>query len=111
MERDLSVYDMVALFMDGKTFAADELIIALGVTLTGEKVILGLLQTATENEKVTKEFLSQLLDRGFKDRRGAAGRHRWLQRTAVRGSQGVSRPGDHSKVPMAQAGISGSPIP
>jgi transposase-like protein len=66
VERDLSVYDMVALFMDGKTFAADEMIIALGVTLTGEKVILGLLQTATENEKVTKEFLGQLLDRGLK---------------------------------------------
>jgi len=66
LERDLSGYDMVALFMDGKTFAADEMIIALGVTLTGEKVILGLLQTATENEKVTKEFLSQLVDRGLK---------------------------------------------
>jgi len=31
----------VALFIDGKTFAADEMIIALGVTLTGEKVFLG----------------------------------------------------------------------
>jgi len=61
---------MVALFMDGKTFAADEMIIALGLTLTGEKVILGLLQTATENEKVTKEFLDQLLDRGLKIEEG-----------------------------------------
>ena len=61
---------MVALFMDGKTFPPDEMIIALGVTLTGEKVILGLLQTATENEKVTKEFLDQLLDRGLKIEEG-----------------------------------------
>ena len=66
MERDLSSYDFVALFMDGKTFAEDEQIIALGVTLTGEKVVMGLVQTATENEKVIKEFLRQLLDRGLK---------------------------------------------
>jgi len=65
MERDLSGQDFVALFMDGKTFAEDEMIIALGVTLTGEKVILGLVQAATENEKVIKEFLGQLLDRGL----------------------------------------------
>jgi transposase-like protein len=51
LDRDLSDHEMVALFVDGKTFASDEMIIALGVTLTGEKVFLGLLQTATENEK------------------------------------------------------------
>jgi len=66
MERDLSGQDFVALFMDGKTFAEDEMIIALGVNLAGEKVIMGLVQTATENEKVIKEFLGQLLDRGLK---------------------------------------------
>jgi len=70
MERDLSQQDIVALFMDGKTFAEDEMIIALGVTLTGEKVILGLVQTATENEKVIKEFLVQLLDRGLRIEEG-----------------------------------------
>jgi putative transposase len=66
LERDLSGSDFVALFMDGKTFAEDEMVIALGVTITGEKVILGLVQTATENEKVIKEFLGQLLERGLK---------------------------------------------
>lgn len=66
LERDLSGQDIVALFLDGKTFAEDEMIIALGVTVTGEKVIMGLVQTATENEKVIKEFLRQLLDRGLK---------------------------------------------
>ncbi len=35
MERDLSQYDFVALFIDGKSFAEDEMIIALGVTITG----------------------------------------------------------------------------
>ena len=66
MERDLSQQDFVALFMDGKTFAEDEMIIALGVTLSGEKVIMGLVQTATENEKVIKELLGQMLERGLK---------------------------------------------
>lgn len=70
LERDLSGQEIAALFMDGKAFAADEMIIALGVTLDGEKVFLGVVQTATENEKVTKEFLNQLRDRGLKIEEG-----------------------------------------
>ena len=31
-ERRLDAYDFVALFLDGKPFAADELVIALGIT-------------------------------------------------------------------------------
>ena len=68
MERDLSGHDIVALFMDGKTFADDEMIIALGVTLTGEKVILGLVQTATENEKVTQGISGPVAGSRLKDR-------------------------------------------
>lgn len=64
-ERDLSTYDFVVLFMDGKSFADDEMIIALGVTVTGEKIPLGFIQTATENERVVKSFLRGLLDRGL----------------------------------------------
>lgn len=65
-ERKLGGYDFVVLFLDGKTFRDDEIVVALGVTLTGRKVILGLVQTATENEGVVKEFLQGLLERGFK---------------------------------------------
>jgi putative transposase len=65
VERDLSAYDFVALFIDGKSFADDEMIIALGVTVTGEKIPLGFMQAATENERVVKGFLSGLLDRGL----------------------------------------------
>lgn len=64
-ERDLSAYDFVALFIDGKSFADDEMIIALGVTVTGEKIPLGFIQAATENERVLKTFLSGLLARGL----------------------------------------------
>ena len=65
VERDLSAYDFVALFIDGKSFAEDEMIIALGVTVTGEKIPLGFIQAATENDRVLKAFLRQLLDRGL----------------------------------------------
>ena len=65
VERDLSAYDFVVLFIDGKTFADDEMIIALGVTVTGEKIPLGFVQAATENERVIKGFLNSLLARGL----------------------------------------------
>jgi len=65
VERDLSSYDFVALFIDGKSFADDEMIIALGVTVSGEKIPLGFIQAATENDRVLKSFLSELLGRGL----------------------------------------------
>lgn len=64
-DRALSGYDIVALFLDGKTFGEDEMVIALGVTLGGEKVVLGFVQTATENERVCGSFLRSLLERGL----------------------------------------------
>ena len=64
-ERDLSRYDIVGLFLDGKTFGDDEIVIALGVTLAGEKVVLGFVQTATENELVCTQFLRRLVERGL----------------------------------------------
>ena len=63
MERDLSGYDFIALFIDGKSFAEDEMIIALGVTIKGEKIPLGFIQAGTENETVVKDFLNGLIDR------------------------------------------------
>ena len=65
-ERDLSNYDIVAIFLDGKTFGDDQMVIALGVTLEGNKVILGFVQTATENEAVCSALLRELMDRGLK---------------------------------------------
>ena len=47
-KRSLECYDLVALFLDGKNFADEELIIALGVTLDGHKIPLGFVQAATE---------------------------------------------------------------
>jgi len=65
-ERRLDGYDLVALILDGKTFAADEMVAAVGVTVTGEKVPLGFVQTATENRKVCATFLRELVERGLR---------------------------------------------
>src|SRR5712691_7017150 len=66
MERRLEGYDLVALLLDGKTFAEDEMVAAVGVTITGEKVLLGFVQTATENRKVCATFLRELVERGLR---------------------------------------------
>ncbi|MCK4237350.1 MAG: transposase [Candidatus Krumholzibacteria bacterium] len=64
-EKDLSAYDIAVIFLDGKTFAEDTMVIALGVTMNGEKVVLGFVQTQTENKRVISQFLSSLIDRGL----------------------------------------------
>ena len=69
-ERDLSDYDLVGLFLDGKTFGDDAMVIALGVTISGEKVVLGFVQTATENASVCAAFLRGLIERGLKHEQG-----------------------------------------
>ena len=66
LERRLDRYDVVALLLDGKTFAEDEMVAAVGITITGEKVLLGFVQTATENRKVCAAFLRELVDRGLR---------------------------------------------
>jgi len=70
-ERDLSGYDVVALVLDGKSFAKDEMVIALGVTTQGDKVFLGFVQTDTENAVVVTSFLRGLKERGLDLSRGA----------------------------------------
>ena len=65
-ERRLEGYDLVALLLDGKTFAEDEMVTAVGVTITGDKVLLGFVQTATENRKVCAAFLRELVERGLR---------------------------------------------
>jgi transposase-like protein len=64
-ERDLSKEDVVALLLDGKTFADATMVVALGITLSGEKRFLGFVETDTENEKVLTPFLRSLLERGL----------------------------------------------
>lgn len=64
-ERDLSGIDLVAVFLDGKSFAEDTMVVALGVATDGSKHLLGFVQTDTENARVIGQFLSGLIDRGL----------------------------------------------
>ena len=64
-ERRLERYDFVTIILDGKSLADQQILIAVGVTIEGQKVILGFEQTATENAKVCSQFLRSLLDRGL----------------------------------------------
>jgi len=66
MERRLDGYDFVAIVIDGKTFGDDEIIMTIGVTIEGKKVVLGIIQTGTENYKVSRGFLLRLIDRGLR---------------------------------------------
>jgi transposase-like protein len=64
-ERDLSGEDVVAMFVDGKTFADATMVVALGITMSGEKRFLGFVETDTENEPVLTAFLRSLTGRGL----------------------------------------------
>jgi transposase-like protein len=65
-ERPLDDYDIVALFVDGKTFADQEMVIALGVTIDGQKIPLGFVETATENERICRQLIQDLIRRGLR---------------------------------------------
>lgn len=59
----LDLAEWLVLVLDGKTFAGDQLVLALGVPATGEKRILGLVQTASENKCVIAQLLRDLGER------------------------------------------------
>ena len=66
-ERDLSGYDIIAIFIDGKVFSREkEMVVAVGVTLAGEKVILGFVETSSENHRVIRQFFQGLKARGLR---------------------------------------------
>ena len=69
-ERDLSGEDVVAMVVDGKTFADATMVVALGITMSGEKRFLGFVETDTENEPVLTAFLRSLIERGLDISRG-----------------------------------------
>ena len=68
--RCLEGYDFVALVLDGKRFAEDTMVTALGLTLQGEKVLLGFVQTGTENATACADFLRELVARGLRLQEG-----------------------------------------
>jgi transposase-like protein len=82
-ERRLEGYDFVVLILDGKSFGSDEMVIALGVTSDGRKIPLGFIQTGAENERVCREMLEGLVDRGLRIEEGLL--------CVIDGSKGLSK--------------------
>jgi transposase-like protein len=77
---------VAALVLDGKPFAEDTLVVALGVTATGEKRILGVVQAATENQGVCAACLRELVARGV-----AADQPRRVVRDGAKGLRAAVR--------------------
>ena len=63
--RSLAEHDFIAIFVDGKRYAEDELLLVLGVTLSGVKMVLGIEQIHSENARAIEQFFSKLIDRGL----------------------------------------------
>ena len=55
----------LALWLDGKYLAKEQIVIALGLTEDGRKLPLAFIQTTTENAGSIKGLLRSLIDRGF----------------------------------------------
>lgn len=70
MERRFEGYDFVSVVIDGKQFGDDGILMALGITIEGKKVVLGMLQASTENYVVCRDFLRELTDRGLRHEEG-----------------------------------------
>ncbi len=64
--RRLSGYDFVGIFIDAKRYADDGLMVALGVTLQGQKIVLGVEQIHSENAKAIEQWFDRLVARGMK---------------------------------------------
>jgi transposase-like protein len=62
---DLTGLDLVALMVDGIRVAEHCCVVALGITIDGTKIPLGLAEGATENATVTRDLLVGLRDRGL----------------------------------------------
>jgi len=56
----------IALIIDGKGFAGEMMVAAMGITADGTKHMLGLRQGASENAQVCKELLESLWERGVR---------------------------------------------
>jgi transposase-like protein len=82
-KRDLGLYDFLALILDGKYLARENIVIALGITITGVKVPLGFIQTSSENSKAVKGLLKDIIGRNFRFREGIL--------TVIDGSKGLRK--------------------
>jgi putative transposase len=65
MTRSLEQVQLCTLLMDGTCFKGESLIVAIGIDRLGNKLVLGLIQGATENASVVCDLFKQLEERGL----------------------------------------------
>lgn len=68
MGRKLDDVNLIAMMLDGLVIAKQTLVVALGITVDGNKVPLGLVQGSTENHTVCTKLLQDLIARGLQVR-------------------------------------------
>jgi len=68
--RSLKGDDFVCVLIDGKRYAEDGLLVALGITIDGVKVILDIDQSHSENSNVVRQLFDRLIERGLRFEEG-----------------------------------------
>ena len=64
--RSLAQEDIVAIFIDAKRYADDGIVVGLGVTMDGKKMVLGIEQIHSENGRAIEQWFDRLIERGLK---------------------------------------------
>ncbi|MGK9370195.1 transposase, partial [Melioribacter sp. Ez-97] len=82
-QRDLGEHDFIALVIDGKYLSHENIVIALGITMSGVKAPLGFIQTTSENSEAIKGLLKNLIGRNFRFEEGLL--------TIIDGSKGLKK--------------------
>lgn len=68
--RSLAQHNIIAIFIDAKRYAEDGIMVALGITIDGKKIILGIEQIHRENSRAIIQWLDKLIERGLAFEKG-----------------------------------------
>ena len=92
-ERSLVGQDFVAVFIDAKRYAKDGIMVGLGVTIQGKKIVLGVEQMSAERAEAVRQWFDRLITRGFQFEQGVL--------FIVDGSKGIRKAIDQTFGPYA----------
>ena len=82
-ERPLADFDIIAIFIDAKRYADDGLIVSMGITMAGEKIVLGIEHIHSENALAIEQWIQKLIKRRLKFDQGIL--------VIIDGSKGIAK--------------------
>lgn len=85
--RSLKQHDIIAIFIDAKRYANDGIVVGIGVTIDGNKIVLGIEQIHSENSRAIEQWLDRLIERGLKFENGIL--------FIIDGSKGIKKAIEH----------------